>query len=83
MTTLKLVLTHHWYDEIASGGKHVEYRRVCRFWHKRIWSKRDAITHVCFSRGYTKTNIKFRVNEINIGKCPIDGWAGDYYRINF
>lgn len=34
--TLKLVLTDHWYEEIKSGRKKYEYRKVTPFWQKRI-----------------------------------------------
>lgn len=34
--TLKLVLTDHWFEEIKSGRKTHEYRKVTDFWKKRI-----------------------------------------------
>lgn len=33
---LKLVLTDHWFDEIKSGRKTHEYRKVTPFWIKRF-----------------------------------------------
>jgi len=78
-----LVLTHRWFDETESAGKRVEYRKMTSHWAKLIWEKRDRITHVRFSRGYTKKQTSFRVTKIDIGPCPIDGWDGDFYRIHF
>jgi hypothetical protein len=80
---LHLVLTHHWYDETESGAKCIEYRVMIPRWEKQIWQKRDRITHVRFSRGYTARTIIFPVERIDIGHCPIPGWGGDYYRIHF
>jgi len=34
--TLKLVLTHKWYDMIESGVKTEEYREVTRYWGSRL-----------------------------------------------
>ncbi len=95
--TLHLVLTHHWYDETASGRKRVEYRamksiithglfkgaRRDSIWLNMIWNKRDQIKHVCFSRGYTSTRQTFAVTKIDIGPCPIPTWTGQYFRIHF
>ena len=89
MKILNLVLTHHWYDQTASGSKRIEYRAMTKSdgspskWHKQIWAKRDEITHVRFSRGYTATTQTFEVKQIDIGECPIDGWYGIYFRIHF
>ncbi len=88
--TLHLVLTHHWYDETASGRKRVEYRslldpetRKPSIWYGRIWLKRHMIDRVRFARGYTPTTQTFAVTKIDIGPCPIPGWSGDFYRIHF
>lgn len=35
-TTLKLVLTDHWFEEIKSGRKTHEYRKATDFWANRI-----------------------------------------------
>lgn len=80
---LHLPLTHHWYDETEHGAKCIEYRVMIPRWEKQIWQKRDRITHVRFSRGYTSRTIIFPVKRIDIGPCPIPGWAGEYYRIHF
>lgn len=80
---LHLVLTYHWYDEIDRGAKRIEYRAMSDRWRRQIWDCRHKITHVRFARGYTSTMRTFLVEKIDIGKCPIDGWDGDYYRIHF
>lgn len=35
-STLKLVLTDHWFEEIKSGRKTHEYRKATMFWANRI-----------------------------------------------
>lgn len=83
--TLHLVLTHHWYDETVKAGdpKRIEYRKVTPRWLKLIYDRRDIITGVRFSRGYTSTIRIYRVTGIDIGPCPISGWAGEFIRIHF
>ena len=83
--TLHLVLTHHWFDEILTGRKNVEYRKMSPYWKRLIWEKRHEITHVRFQRGYSKNpkTITFPVFLIHIGECPIDGWNDLYFRIHF
>lgn len=34
--TLKLVLTDHWFEEIKSGRKTHEYRKINKFWLSRL-----------------------------------------------
>lgn len=80
---LDLVLTYHWFDEIKSGRKTVEYREKTYFWFKRIWRKRNDIKTVTFRRGYTSTSIKRVVTKIDTGRCPYLGWNGEYIRIHF
>jgi hypothetical protein len=64
MSTLHLVLKHHWFDKIKSGEKKTEYREATEYWRKRImsnpnqeikekfWTARHMF--VCLRRGYTK-----------------------------
>lgn len=80
---LHLVLTHHWYDQTESGAKRTEYRAMTERWKRQIWERRDRITAVRFGRGYTSRTLTRSVESIDIGPCPIPGWAGDYYRIHF
>lgn len=83
--TIKLPLSHHWYDETESGRKRVEYRRMSNHWRKLLWDKRGMISHVRFQRGFQTPirQITFEVERIDVGDCPIDGWDDKYYRIYF
>jgi hypothetical protein len=81
--TLYLVLTHQWFDVTESRSKRIEYRAMTDRWRRLIWDRREQITHVRFSRGYTSRTLTFAVEKIDVGTCPIEGWGGDYYRIHF
>ena len=83
MLKLHLVLSFHWYSETVQGGKRVEYRKMSPHWKKLIWERRDLITHVRFSKGYTKTKTLYKVDKIDVGPCPNHGWGAQYYRIHF
>ena len=85
-----LVLTYHWYDEVKSGHKRIEYRSMVKKdgvtpskWVKHLWDRRGKITTVTFARGYTSTTQTFAVTKIDVGPCPYDGWPDQYYRIHF
>ena len=80
---LDLVLTYHWFDEIAAGRKTIEYREKTHFWFKRIWRNREKIKTVTFRRGYTSTTIKKKVTKIDLGPCPYPEWDGEYNRVHF
>ena len=80
---LHLVLTHHWYDQTENGTKRTEYRAMTERWKRQIWERRESISAVRFARGYTSRTLTRSVESIDIGPCPIPGWAGDYYRIHF
>ena len=58
---LPLVLTGKWYDMIASGYKHEEYRDLTDYWTRRIhnWIGRPGVHVVAFSRGYRKADMFF------------------------
>ena len=49
-----------YYDAIQNNLKHIEYRRYCEYWEKRL---RDA-THVTLHRGYTSTTMTFKIKQI-------------------
>ena len=80
---LHLVLNYKWYDLTESGVKKTEYREMTENWEKKIWKKRDELTHVRFARAYTDRMIQMRIKSIDTGPCPIDGWDKEYYRIHF
>ena len=83
MKILHLVLTHHWYNEVTSGHKYIEYRQQSPHWKKLIWDKKEELTHVRFAKGYSKEQILRKIKKIDIGTCPYEGWDEDYYRIEF
>jgi len=83
MKILHLVLTYQWYDESTIGNKTTEFRAISDRWKRIIWDKRDEYTHVRFARGYTSTTTTFKIENIDIGGCYIDGWDDQYYRIHF
>lgn len=80
---LHLVLSFHWFDEIATGRKRIEYRAMTPRWKKLIWDRRFELGAVRFSRGYTSTMTTHRILRITRGPCPIPGWDGDFYQIHF
>lgn len=81
-STLRLVLTHHWYDEIAADRKRVEYRAMTPHWNRRIGEAREQITRVTFSRGYSSTTLSRGVTHIDTGPCPYEGWDGEFWRLH-
>jgi hypothetical protein len=78
-STLKLVLTHKWYDMIEAGIKTEEYRGITPYWVKRLNATRNnAIgstrvgtdkTHVQFQRAYPKNPPRMTkaIKSIRIG----------------
>lgn len=76
-----LVLTHHWFDEVASGRKRIEYRAMTHRW-ARLLVCVPPPREVVFHRGYTQTTMRFAVDKIDIGPCPYANWPGDWYRIH-
>lgn len=87
MKILNLVLTHKWYDMIASGTKKEEYREIKKFYIDRLT---DGMIHgtedepyintkhydyICFHRGYTKTSMLVELKGIRIGKGNPDWGA--------
>ena len=85
MSTLHLVLTHHWFDETEAERKQVEYRKLTPRWRKLIYDRRDTLTHVRFQRAYSKSppTLTRSITQIDIGKCPIEGFDdGDVIRIH-
>ena len=81
---LQLVLTAHWYDMIANGGKRQEYRDITIYWKTRIdrWTenrKRGKTLVVAFSRGYRKADMFFTVEKVpvvtSLGYAPFRQWG--------
>jgi len=79
---LHLILTHYWYEQVACGFKHKEYREATARWRRLIWDKRDEIETVTFHRGYTATTRTIPVENITRGICPYEGFTKLYYIIH-
>ncbi len=69
-STLYMVLKHKWYDQMESGEKDHEYRETSGHWNKLLSQKK--FTKVCFARGYTQFNLKFRIVSIKRHICKND-----------
>ncbi len=80
--TLHLILTHYWWDQIASGFKDIEYRSMSNYWTRRIWNRRDQIECVRLYRAYSGIFIERKVSLIDVGPAPMTDWPGDYFRIH-
>ena len=80
---LDLVLNNYWYGEIESGDTTLEYRQITPHWTKRIWDRRDEITHVNFRKGYSKISMKKKVTKIEVGTYPNSNSPTIYYLIHF
>lgn len=83
-TNLFLIVTRHWYEEIACGRKRVEYRMHTMYWHKRLNDIRTRDNGFCglytpknyktveFQLGYSLRHprLKFKVKKIEFVKTP-------------
>ena len=58
MKTLYLPLKAEYFDEIKSGEKKYEYRRVNKFWRKRLSGRNFA--KIVLMKGYPKKDDKSR-----------------------
>ncbi len=81
MKKLHLFLSGHWFDLTASDRKPVEYRRMGTRLEKGILAAKPGDL-VVYHRGYTSNTCTRRITKIDISPCPIEGWAGDFYRIH-
>lgn len=70
---IHLVLTRRWYDEIDSGKKKIEYRKLAK-WKKQILE--NDTPYVAFHRGYVKATMFFKVAKI-IARDTIELRLGD------
>jgi hypothetical protein len=77
---LFLIVTKKWYDEIASGGKRVEYRANSDYWQKRLSVKlwpgqvnaKPNYDTVEFQCGYSRRRprINFKITKIDVINTP-------------
>ena len=65
MKILHLILTHKWYDMIASGTKKEEYREIKPYYSERFYN--NDYSDVVLHRGYTNTTIRKKIAGITIG----------------
>lgn len=72
---LHLTLKYHWYDEIESGKKNIEYRDNTPYWRKRIIENNPNI--VIFHKGYTSRIMKFEISRIIVDVEFIEIHLGD------
>ncbi len=77
-----------WFAKIWNGDKRIEYRSVCpRYKRLADWVGKGCSRGVfmVFYIGMMKTGPRLLVaiDSIDIGRCPLDGFDGDYYRIKF
>lgn len=71
MSTINIIISERWANEILFNNKRIEYRDVKPFYTNKIEGK--DITHVLFHVGYSKNPVKFicecldliEVDEIN------------------
>lgn len=77
-----------WFAKIWNGEKQIEYRAVSpRYKRLADWVGKDRARGVfmMFYIGMMPTGPRMlvQVSKIDIGKCPIPSFDGDYYRIHF
>lgn len=85
-----LILTHKWYDMIASGVKKEEYREIKKYYLKLLCEKYTTVIDgttvydfkhfdaVRFHRGYTKTSMLVELKSIHVGQGNPDWGAPNY-----
>lgn len=76
--TLYLPLKKEWYDMIENDEKKEEYREIKKFWTSRLCdgNKFKHFEYVCFSYGYTKRRMMFRIEEIVVS-CGNPKWGAE------
>lgn len=86
---LYLSLKSEWYNMIESGIKKEEYREIKDFWTKRLVDKStysvDDIKYkkydvVCFSYGYTKRKMYYKIKSIGMG-IGKEEWGASKYPV--
>ena len=66
MKVLHLSLHKQWFDEILSGKKKIEYRKITKYWNKRLEGK--TFDHIHFVNGYGKDKPWMNVELLRIEK---------------
>ena len=81
-----LSLKRKWFAKIWNGEKSIEYRRVTPKYRKLatwIGERRGVFMMFYIGMMATGPRLLVEVKKIDVGKCPIEGFDGDYYRIHF
>lgn len=81
MKILHLPITRHWFNEIASGRKLVDYRRFKKHWHQRLVKSfgvcviMRVFDEIHIRAGYNKDSPFMRVKhkETTIDCCKFPG----------
>lgn len=64
MKILHLTLKKHWFDEILSGRKKVEYREIKPFWEVRLVGKKYDV--IQFRNGYESDSPTMQVEYLGL-----------------
>ena len=75
-----------WFAKVWNGEKTIEYRAVTQKYKKlATWIGKSRGVFMVFYIGMMNTGPRLlvQVKKIDVGKCPIEGFDGDYYRIHF
>jgi len=85
---LVLNMKRDWFAKVWNGEKKVGYREVKPHWMVRIgsWVGKDPLVRFVEMRiGYMKDGpvMLLQVHRADIGKCPYEGWNGEYFRLHF
>ena len=85
---LVLTMKRVWFAKIWNGEKTIEYREKKPYWTRRIgeWVGNEPLVKFVEMRLGYRGNIPvilIQVNSVDVGKCPYEGWTGDYYRMHF
>lgn len=81
-----LSLKRKWFAKIWNGEKSVEYRAVTpKYKRLAAWIGDARGVFMMFYIGMMKTGPRMlvQVSKIDVGKCPLEGFDGEYYRIQF
>lgn len=83
---LVLNMKREWLAKVWNGEKTVEYRERKPYWDRRIggWVGQRG-KFVLMVLGYRRDTpaVLLRVDKVDIGPCPYEGWTGEYYRLHF
>ena len=92
MADIHATLTYQWFDEISSGRKKAEYRRITPYWEKKLANIKPGDS-IVFHLGYSAKTLRCRILYVrkisgwdlpnaayNFFKCPNES---GFFEINF